>query len=513
MSLAIRIQFLAGYSGREWPPSPARLFKALVSAARAGWAAANRAVLDDSLRVLERQGWEDGTSLPEIGAPRATLIRPQQRRFVPNNSKNWPTERRLNPVKGIDLEPEPIMRWEIDAPCVLWYWWRDFPSDRVATVREIARRVPSVGKGEDLAVLDAVEQEPPAELTRWRPSAGAPVDARFEVPEPGCLDVCDALFARASDDPLLPSLGVQTVSYVSDSDAQPQPPPVSVLALWRGGKRFSLDARLLRQVVGPIRNLLDNIRIEIVDLLVRSPGERPAMEALVSRVLLGHDENGQPVAEPHLAVLPIPSVLGPYPDGRVRRIALVGFGCAADPTRREIVEMAHILLHGQELRDNGGKTGIVLRTEPDGQWLQTISRTSRAWVTVTPMVQVAKELTSAEWKRLRDAREAADQQPAEFVRLEKRLRDRRLELAVRALRQAIADQDARPVSVECAAGGPIAGVHIASQYRVSGYLAETPRLHLRVTFDRPVAGPIAVGRGRHVGYGLLWPTEGKCEAV
>jgi CRISPR-associated protein Csb2 len=42
---------------------------------------------------------------------------------------------------------------------------------------------------------------------------------------------------------------------------------------------------------------------------------------------------------------------------------------------------------------------------------------------------------------------------------------------------------------------------------VSGYLAQTPRLHLRVTFDRPVTGPISVGRGRHVGFGLLWPAQ------
>jgi hypothetical protein len=108
MPLAIRVQFLAGYSGREWPPSPARLFKALVSSARAGWSHSNRKAIDDSLRVLERQGWSEGTK-PEILAPHAKWRPPRQRRFVPNNSKNWPTERKLNPEKGIDLEPEPMV--------------------------------------------------------------------------------------------------------------------------------------------------------------------------------------------------------------------------------------------------------------------------------------------------------------------------------------------------------------------------------------------------------------------
>lgn len=175
--------------------------------------------------------------------------------------------------------------------------------------------------------------------------------------------------------------------------------------------------------------------------------------------------------------------------------------------RRAIVEMAHVLLHGCEVRDHGRATGIVLDTEPDGQWLRAITRRSRAWVTVTPMVQAAKELTSSEWKRLSAARRATDHEPAELARLEERFRARRLELVVRSLRQAVADQGARPVSVEFASGGPVPGVHIAPHYRVSGYLSETPRLHLRVTFDRQVAGPIAVGRGRHVGFGLLWPVH------
>lgn len=504
MALSIRVQFLAGYSGREWPPSPARLFKALVSAARGGWAASNRSVIDDSLRVLERQGWANGTSLPEIRAPRAFLRSPRQRRFVPNNSKNWPAERRLNPVKGIDLEPEPLVHWDIEAPCVVWYRWCDVAPSLVPVVRDVSRRVSSVGKGEDFAVLDALEEPPPAELPRWCPTTKARPGPSLEVPEPGCLDVCDAVFARAADEVPLSAAGVQSVSYTAEDEFQ-APPPTGVLALWSGGKRRSGDARLLRQIVGPIRNLLDDVRGEIVDLLARGPNERATMDALARRVLLGHDESEEPVAEPHLAVLPIPSVLGPYPDGRVRRVALVGFGCAVDPTRRAIVEMAHVLLHGRELRDNGRATGVILDTEPDGQWVRTITRRSRTWVTVTPMVQVAKELTSAEWKRLSAARRAANEAPEELARLEERLSARRLELVVRSLRQAVGDERARPVSVEVAPGGPIAGVHIAPQYRVSGYLAETPRIHLRVTFDRPIAGPIAVGRGRHVGFGLLWP--------
>lgn len=506
MPLAIRVQFLAGYSGREWPPSPARLFKALVSSARAGWAHSNRKAIDDSLRVLEQQGWAEGTKLPEIVAPHAKQRPPRQRRFVPNNSKNWPPERKLNPEKGIDLEPEPMVGWDIEAPSTVWYWWPNVEASHVPVIRDISRRVASVGKGEDFAVLDAIDAEPPADAVRWQSASSG---AKLEVPEAGCIAVCDAVFARDRDELPLSAAGVQAVAYASNARAADREVPTFVLGLWRNGKRCSWDARLLRQVVGPVRHLLDEIRSEVVDVLAIDPSER----ALVRRVLVGHDESDKPISEPHLAILPLPSVLGPYPDGRVRRIALADFGAGDKPTRRAIVETAQVLLHGRELLDNGRGTGIVLDTEPDGQWVRAITKRSRTWATVTPLVQQAKELTGDEWKRLIEARRNAEQEPAKAAARELHLQKRRRELVERSIRQAIedrqtiADQRARIESIEIAPGGMLPGVHVATQYRANGYLGQTPKLHVRVTFDRDVIGPLAIGRGRHVGFGVLWPVS------
>lgn len=502
MPLAIRVQFLAGYSGHEWPPSPARLFKAMVSSARAGWAHSNRKAIDESLRALEMQGSTEDTQLPEIIAPRAELRPSRQQRFVPNNSKNWPTERKLNPEKGIDLEPEPILSWNIEPARAVWYWWPNIDASHVPVIRHIVRRVVSVGKGENLAVLDATDKEPVCEAVRWR---AAMRGASLEVPEAGCLDVCDAAFARHSNDLSLPVAGVRAVNYASDAHTAEREVPTFVLGLWRNGKRCSWDARLLRQVVGPVRHLLDQVRSEIVDMLARSPSNRAAMESLVRRVLLGHDTSDKPISEPHLAVMPLPSVLGPYPDGRIRRIALADFGDSNDPTRRAIVEMAQVLLHGRELLDGGRGTGVFLNREPDDQWLRAITKRSRAWATVIPVVQQAKELTVAEWKHLRDARRNAEREPAKAAARELHLRHRRLELLERSVRQAIDGTNAHIESIEFSTGGWIGGVHIATHYRANGYLGETPKIHVRVTLDREVIGPLAIGRGRHVGFGVLWP--------
>lgn len=500
MPLAIRVQFLAGYSGREWPPSPARLFKALVSSARAGWSHSKRKAIDDSLRVLEQQGWAEDTRLPRIVTPRALRRGFQQRRFVPNNSVEWPTLREGSEQRIDDT----LHYWDIEAPSTVWYWWPDVDASLVPIIRDLSHRVASVGKGEDLAVLDASDVEPPADAVRWQPSSSG---ASLEVPEAGCLDVCDAAFARDLNELPLPAAGVRTVSYAADARCADREVPTFVLGLWRNGKRRSWDARLLRQIVGPVRHLLDEIRSEVVDVLVRGPSERPAMEALVRRVLVGHDESDKPISEPHLAILPLPSVLGQYPDGRVRRIALADFGADDDSTRRAIIETVQVLLHGRELVDNGRGTSVVLDTEPDSQWIRAITKRSRTWATVTPLVQQAKELTGDEWKRLIEARRNAEQEPAKAAARELHLQKRRRELIERSIRHAIAGQGAGIESIEVMSGGPLVGVHIASQYRARGYLGATPKLHVRVTFDRPIGGPIAIGRGRHVGFGVLWPLD------
>ena len=57
MILEIEVNFTAGhFHGEEWPPSPARLFQALVAGSHRGaHGLMNQAVRDEALRWLERQ--------------------------------------------------------------------------------------------------------------------------------------------------------------------------------------------------------------------------------------------------------------------------------------------------------------------------------------------------------------------------------------------------------------------------------------------------------------------------
>jgi CRISPR-associated protein Csb2 len=47
------------------------------------------------------------------------------------------------------------------------------------------------------------------------------------------------------------------------------------------------------------------------------------------------------------------------------------------------------------------------------------------------------------------------------------------------------------------------GAEMAGRYRVPAYLKAFPRTHAIITSAEPIAGPIALGSGRHVGLGVM----------
>src|SRR5947209_7741037 len=128
------------------------------------------------------------------------------------------------------------------------------------------------------------------------------------------------------------------------------------------------------------------------------------------------------------------------------------------------------------------------------------------WEPVTPVVLERPEFLRKEWARLghaqrRQGARAGDSRSAS--ELDRSLASRREELvrgAVGRLEVGVA------LHVEITRAPWRAGLHPAGQYRTTGYLHTSPRFHIRVSFREPVPGPIVVGRGRYVGFGLLRPT-------
>lgn len=502
MYLLIRARFLAGYEGQEWPPSPARLFKALVAVSRHCVAEA-----DPALEWLEAQ------DAPTVLASRASVARSRLRRFVPNNSEVDPKTGNAEwPAARASKEPERLHAWRLDPPAEVAYAWRVAGrSTQADIVAAIARRVPSLGKGEDfVATRGEYADGIPSGLIRYEP--GARGDAfDLEVPDKGCLSVCCELFQRHAADPgwnkihELPTMGTRLEAYAPDASTIGNArPPIAVFGLWKGGSRRAFDARLLRIPVGQCRHLLPTVVKEAAAEVVNETAQREALVRLGQRLLCGHALDGGKYEGPHAAVVPLPSILGPHPDGRVRRVALVGFGCT-EPRELELFESVAALLHERELIDNGTATGIKLRREHDEDWLSLLMRPSAVWESVTPAVLERPEFLRKEWEdlghkqRRHDAR-AGDARAAQ--ELDRAIAERREEL----VRDAVGRLRVGEVVDVVSSRAPWrAGAHAASQYRTAGYLRQSPRFHIRVSFSEPVPGPIIVGRGRYVGFGLLRP--------
>ncbi len=510
MYFVVRVRFLADYSGQEWPPSPARLFKALVAVSRHGVPGADRDTVDRALR------WIEYCDPPLVLAPKARADRPRLRRFVPNNSEVDPkTGRPEWPATRASKEPEPLRVWRIERPTEVVYAWSFESSHPEAeALVAAARSVPSLGRGEDFAVVHAECRPdiPRAEgRQRYHPTANGG-GVTLEAPEPGCLDVCLRIFDLRRKDPgwnkihELPTMGTRLVGYAHDgTSAEAASPPVAVFGMWRESRRYSVDARLLRVPAGQLRHLLSRVLDDVVPAL--APGgatrEREARE-LCGKVLLGHEAGGTRAEGPHVAIVPLPSVLGPYPDGRIRRVALVGFGCERDD-ERNIFDITTSLLHGRSLLDGGLDTGVQLRRETDEQWKDLLLGPSETWESITPIVLERRELTKEEGKRLVETRRrAAEGDPVAGLRLQRmeaRLAARREELIGVSLERILGKVKVEEVEVSRA---PFrSGVHPASEYRTADHLASSPRFHVRVRFDVPVRGPLVVGRGRYVGLGLL----------
>ena len=130
-----------GFNGADgWPPSPGRLFQALVAAAARG---AN--LLPEDVRALE---WMEGLKPPRIAAPAARRGRPVKL-FVPNND--------LDSVGGDPARVSEIRVGKQWRPCffdsdepVLYLWDFEPRLARAERICAIAERMYQLGRGIDM---------------------------------------------------------------------------------------------------------------------------------------------------------------------------------------------------------------------------------------------------------------------------------------------------------------------------------------------------------------------------
>lgn len=438
----------------EWPPHPGRLFFALVAAADPGGA-------DDlALEWLEQQ------HPPEVHAP-DEAIPSTATAFVPTNAVIGDTK--SNRVARTNGQ----RRWHrhhLPQPRVRFAWPEADPD--AATVERLAalsRRVPYLGRSTSPALLSVSAQDAAMDdVVRWAPkSAGS---RRLRVPYPGQLDALRAAHDVGDDARTTSRWAFYGTPREEETDSPPPHPGAYPSLVVRAFPRGSgLDGRLVVRVATAFRRAL-------LQRLGQDFGE--AELALVHGHRTDRNEGRQ------CAFLALPNVGHGHATGE-----LLGVAVAISPDLPSDVRQGLLRACGLSLDGGGVDTLTVpgVATLPlhdpdraqDDRW--TVNRLRwigprRRWVSALPMVL----------DRYPDRSDEVPEHGADG-----------LEMAGYP----------RPLDVEHLAQPAPAGVprFRRDDLRRRRHDPPRPAVHVRVTFDQAVTGPVVAGNMRHVGLGLLIP--------
>ncbi len=519
--LVITIRFLSDrYHGRtengrepEWPPSPLRLYQAVLAGAAPRWH--DYSLHDQEFAALE---WFQGLEPPLIIAPRTQRGRPLLR-YVRENLSDVDPQKRDAKISRPTLfcgEPKVEYYWSIDSN----------DEQRANLVASCARHCRALGWGIDIVIADGavVESEPSSTAgERWLPTPNPAEDVLLRVPrrpsgsrEAGTISelmrrFSDSLERLAGDgrNPVTPLRAFCAIGYRRATD----PPHRSAAAF----SLLKLDASGLRAFDTARRALT-------VAGMVRCAAKRAAEDSggtwiadKINAFILGHGAGcgdpkraGEhvPVGPQRFAYLPLPSIEGRGEGkarvvGSVRRVML---SCFAEGCEDEIA-WARRMLSGQELIDEKTRQPVGLLSVIPGNdnVVRCYTQAAATWATVTPVVLPGYDDPDHYRRRMKQGTNTEEQR-----KLLGRLDDRVEGLLRKAIVQAGFSQElADHAELDWRKVGFWPGTDLADRYGVPDHLKRFPRFHVKLQWrdarNGPVQvpGPVCLGGGRFYGLGLF----------
>jgi CRISPR-associated protein Csb2 len=470
--LCISVTFLNGrYHGLEWPPSPARLFQALLAGAMTG---RYREQWEDARPVLE---WLERQPPPAIlgteARPAATY-----RLAVPNNDldvagNEWRSGKTydtalLRTMKTV--RPHVVGRPE-NAPHVHYLWLADETGKSWTNrVRALSDCLHTLGWGVDMAFAQTqILSDPEVKAmagARWNPSAGTGLAVK--VPVTGSLDDLRSAFERfkarigrtgIDPDTRGSVYGLQRYAREGRSGR-----PYARFNLLRpNGETFSYRWREVMLVAAWMRH-------QCAGAL-----EQEGFGAdWINEYVHGH-EDGSPKGR-RISFLPLPTIGHTHSDGRVRRVLITEPPDADGETAR----LLQIKLAGARLTDLDGHEvcQTAMADDTSRVWPRYL-RQARVWHSVTPVVlhghnSLRGKFSVHKTERLILQAFEASGFPARLI---------------------------EGVSFQAA---PLwRGAEGALEIRVPEHLKRWPRYHVEVRFHETVEGPVFAGIGRHCGIGIF----------
>lgn len=439
----------------EWPPNPARVFCALVAAARGE---RDRAALE----------WLQSQPAPVIVAAPPPLEARRAGYVVVNSlSAKGGSQHHPGRTNGLRVRIRAIPA----SNRVTLTWPADAPAQLLEALDGMARRIPYLGRSTGVALVaaSATDQSRPCDdaLVAYEPCAMLQREFEVRVPYPGFLAELDAQFVADR-----PSWEVCRYQGYRRRPAEQRPDIAADVII----PSVYTDLVALRFAgLRPQAHLAARFTTALRAAVLAAAGDH------APRALHGHGADGRP----HVAFLALPDVGATHSDGHLLGLA-VAVPDLPDTERRAVMAAVGRLRHGQtdatsEIRVPGIGTVELLRQpgaiKPWGASPQRWRRGSKHWVSATPVV--------------------LDRYPKKPGRVEAELR---ASLRIVGLPE--------PTELQISREPLIAGAARLRPADLPTRAHGRPYRHVAVRFDRRVSGPVLVGAGRYLGVGLLAPVRG-----
>lgn len=552
-TLTIGVDFITGrcvaasVSNRdqpEWPPHPGRLFMAM---------AASVFETDEEEGEVAALQWLESQPAPEIFASESNP-RSLVKFYVPVNDKITVNKSGLQSTPGLmRSKQERSFPTSIPLDPTVTYVWRNLDGieSHLRSLHSICANVIRVGHSSSLVsvrVISGKEDLEAASTTRmrWQPVSQFS-DIRVRLASEGEFSRLKAACnADRIEEFVALKLTIESTKGKPQKEAKeaferrfgqvygknlrpPEPTPAT-LGLWQGYRCIEQDELLSQTVHGEhfdtelmILSKVEGRNFGIQDALALTSRLRDACMSHCSvdpppEWLGGHNlETGKPNKTPHTAFLALPYAGSDYADGHVMGLAL------AFPNRKYVSPAERGRLLGPLFYDEDGEArNIELKLGNRGIWslrleerpeppvsLQNRAWTgpSRTWASVTPVVldRFPKKATIGEDRRAWEAEVrgtiaescvgAGLPLPVE-IDLDTtgwHTGTPRAYAKTRRLRQ----RNSADEYVQLGDGFPLMP---GRQGRPS-----RPQIHVFLRFDQAIFGPVLIGAGRFLGYGLCKP--------
>ena len=476
--LCLAIRFYDGrYHGAgDWPPSPARVFQALVAAA----ARCGALGTDDDAALRRLETWSPPTiAAPPMRTGQACTI------YVPNNDLDalGGDAARINKIRtGKQTRPRLF-----DPTIPLLYLWTVKEEDPdPERLRAIAQRLYQLGRGIDMAFATAEWLDPAAAEARlaahpgpiFRPSEKGRRGTMLACPEEGSLD---SLLSRHAAQAARFQPGTRRGQLLFVQPPKPRfrqvaydCPPTRLHFVLRDAAGFRPWP--LARAVELVERLRDSAAARLIDAGHPRPEE-------LERILIGRGAGAADLPlRPRL--IPLPSIGSFHADHAIRRVLLeIPPDC---PIRADDLAWA---FSGLALGAAEGDATRLVQAEAEDRMLEHYGAfaSARRWRSVTPVALpfVRSARRSGSERRASEAAMAA------------------------ALRQALrhAGWRAEPVAIRLQREPFTARGARADSFARPPRFPAARLIHAELCFATPQAGPLVLGDGRWLGLGLFRPVR------